>query len=264
MKTFHILIAEHVVRVRTASDMVRDWMLSNFYVKDETDIEGRLPDLTIRTDTGYGTPFESFDVSITEDEDMITFRRNDYVVKIDKWFHTAYVAVYDTFALKHAMMNLYSSFIVHHGWGLLIHSSCVVEGGKAYLFSGYSGAGKSTVAKLSMPRPLLSDEATIVKLNESGKALAYASPFRSELEMRADQKAYSLKGIYFLRQSQHVAAAPLSKGEGFLQLADKVFYWSYNPQETTKIFRLCRQLSERVPMFDLYFQKNDSFWEMIS
>ncbi len=74
---------------------------------------------------------------------------------------------FNEFALKHALMNLYSSFIVHHKWGLLIHSSCLKEGDKAFLFSGQSGAGKSTVVKLSHPRPILSDEATVVKITES-------------------------------------------------------------------------------------------------
>ena len=51
-------------------------------------------------------------------------------------------------------MNLYSSFIAYHNWGLLIHSSCVVNKGEAHIFSGHSGAGKSTAAKLSHPRDL--------------------------------------------------------------------------------------------------------------
>jgi hypothetical protein len=264
MKSLLIEIAEHLFRMQTASEWVSEWLTGAFSVRDESDAAGLLPHMTVKVDADYGVPFAGYDVSVSEDDEAVTYRRPDYIIRIDKWFHTAYVGVYDAFALKHAMMNLYSAYIVHHSWGLLVHSSCVVENGRAYLFSGYSGAGKSTVAKLSMPRPLLSDEATIVKLTEPGKAIVFDSPFRSELETHEGGRSYPLNGVYFLRQSQQVMNKPLSKGEGFMCLTDKVFYWSSNPQETSKIFRLCRQLIDCTPTYDLYFQKNDSFWEMIS
>lgn len=265
MRTIYIIIAEHLIKVNTSSVMAHDWVAASFRTVDESEVSDIFPHLTLQLDWGYGVPFVNFDVEIIEDEDRIAYHRADYRLKIDKWFHTAHLAAYDEFALKHAMMNLYSAYIVHHRWGLLVHSSCVVENGKAYLFSGYSGAGKSTVAKLSMPRPLLSDEATVVKLSSSGKAVSvFNSPFRSELEDRALGEEYPLHGIYFLRQSMQVASQPLKKGQGLLHLTDKVFYWGHDPQETSKVFQLCRKLVDSVPAYDLYFQKNDSFWEMIS
>jgi hypothetical protein len=42
-------------------------------------------------------------------------------------------------------------------------AAAVVEGGEAQLFAGDSGSSKSTFAKLTHPRGLFSDEASIVK-----------------------------------------------------------------------------------------------------
>jgi hypothetical protein len=264
MKPLLIEIAEHLFRVRPAAEWVREWLAGSFAVRYEAEADGLEPHMTVDIEDGCGVPFAGYDVDVREEEGATTYRRADYFIRIDSSFRNAHIGVYDAFALKHAMMNLYSAYIVHHSWGLLVHSSCVVERGRAYLFSGYSGAGKSTVAKLSMPRQLLSDEATIVKLCGPGGAIAFDSPFRSELETHEGNRSYPLHGVYFLRQSQQVLNKPLSKGEGFLCLTDKVFYWSRNPQETAKIFRLCRRLIDSTPTYDLYFQKNDSFWEMIS
>lgn len=126
--------------------------------------------------------FVDYNVESIENRNTIQYRRADYVIEVDREFKSATIQVYDELALKHAMMNLYSSFLVYHNWGLLIHSSCVIEKEKAHMFAGQSGAGKSTAAKLSFPRNLLSDEATLVKITPE-KVTVFNSPFRSELRL---------------------------------------------------------------------------------
>ena len=45
---------------------------------------------------------------------------------------------------------------------------------------------------------------------------------------------------------------------------DKVFYWRHSKLETAKMIAVCRSVVERVPAYQLYFQKNDTFWGQIS
>jgi ABC-type dipeptide/oligopeptide/nickel transport system ATPase component len=139
-----------------------------------------------------------------------------------------------------------------------------LEGESAYLFAGKSGAGKSTAAQLSYPRPVLSDEATIVKI-EDGRATAFNSPFRSDTEFPVnDRSSYPIEGIHMLRQAAYNMCRPMAKPEGFMELLSRVFYWSKQSEETKKITRLSKTLINTVPIYELHFRKDHTFWEEIS
>lgn len=263
MRHITIKIGEHLVFVRTGSDALIEGLSRMFDTPEARATGGAGIDLVVDAEYGYGEPSPDYEVDIESDDKSITYTRKDYRLVIDSAYRRATIAAYNNFSLKHGVMNLYSAFIVHHGWGLMMHSSCVVEEGKAYLFAGQSGAGKSTVAKLSAPRPLLSDEATLVKI-DGGEATVYHSPFRSELQSSYDGGVCPLAGIHILVQSLQVERLPVTHSEGFAQLMDKVFFWAHDARDTGNVLRLLRDLVQAVPVYKLYFQKNDTFWEKIS
>ncbi|MFP3123382.1 hypothetical protein OH784_11605 [Ectobacillus funiculus] len=264
MEKLSVKIGEHTVSISSTSNRIIDWIKKNFQIieKNSTSIANG-PDLSIHIEDNYGIPFMDYDVEITSDLNHIVYRRADYLIRVNGTYNEAVVSVYDELALKHALNNLYSAFLVYNNWGLLIHSSCVDHQGKAYLFSGQSGAGKSTVARLSSPRPLLSDEATVVKITKD-EIRVFDSPFRSELTTPYVQKSCQLSAIYLLIQSLDVKALPLKKSDALLGIMDKIFYWHHDSSETTKVLNMCKALVEQVPVYNMYFQKNDSFWELIS
>jgi hypothetical protein len=221
------------------------------------------PDLLIHIRDGYGIPFVNYEVAITKQSNKIFFRRADYLIETDTTYETARISVCNELALKHALINIYSSYIVHKNWGLLLHASCVIENGKAHIFAGQSGAGKSTAAKLSSPRQLLSDEATLVKISPD-QMTVFNSPFRSELAVTGTDKCSPLASIHILHQAEQNKRVSLRKSNGILHLIDKVFYWAHNPEETGTILGSMQLLANAVPIYELHFQKNNTFWELIS
>jgi hypothetical protein len=225
--------------------------------------ENTQPDIVINIEDGFGVSFQDYNVDIMKDNNQILYRRADYVIKVDSDFKTAFVSVHDELALKHALMNLFSSFIVYHNWGLVIHSSCVIENGKAHIFAGQSGAGKSTAAKLSYPRNLLSDEATLVKITKADVQI-YNSPFRSEIEADSFSGNLSLASVQILFQAIQNKRERVAKSDALFQLMDKVFFWPQSQEETSRIMKLLTLLVRQVPVYELHFQKNNSFWELIS
>lgn len=261
MEKLTLKIGEHFMQVMCASSDVIHMLKKHFQYFDHS-FEYQ-PDLFILLTDGYGTPFVDYEVHIVEEGHQISFHRADYSIQVDADYKHATVAVHDELALKHALMNLYSSFIVHHNWGLLIHSSCAIEEGRAHIFMGHSGAGKSTAAKLSYPRKLLSDEAAILKITEESVTV-FNSPFRSELQSTDHQESYPLASIQLLVQSLSNKRLKLKKSEALLQITDKVFFWSYKAEEPAKIFRLLKLVVNEVPVYELHFQKNNTFWELIS
>ncbi|MFJ7754505.1 hypothetical protein ACQKGI_02620 [Peribacillus muralis] len=256
MKILHTKIGEHIIHFENAPRYL-------FKMFRELEDENHQPDLTVTIQLDFGIPFVNDDVKENRQADRIYYRRSDYLMEVDAAFQYAEISAYDELALKHALFNLYSSFIVYHGWGLLLHSSCVIENGKAHMFAGHSGAGKSTAAKLSLPRNLLADEATIVKIS-SEKIEVFNSPFRSEIPSDGENGIFPLGSIQVLHQSLQNQRVRLTKSDSLITLIDKVFYWSSHPADKKMILGLLLEMASQVPVYNLFFLNNDTFWELIS
>jgi hypothetical protein len=261
MKEWYTKIGDHLIYISCESNYLMETLNQNF--NNHLAAKEYHPDLTIKINAGYGVPFLNYEVEIIKSTEKIIYRRADYLIEVDTEYKFATISVYDELALKHALTNLYSSFIVYHQWGLLIHSSCAIENGKAHIFAGHSGAGKSTAAKLSYPRQLLSDEASLLKITESGIKV-YNSPFRSELKADTFIGNIELASVQILYQALVNRRGRISKSDALLHLMDKVFFWPHSQEETKTIVKLITMLVQQVPVYELHFQKNNTFWELIS
>jgi len=71
----------------------------------------------------------------------------------------------DDVSINSFLRILYSLALVETR-GLVVHAASLVRDGRAYLFSGRSGSGKTTVARLSTDATLLSDELSIVRMTK--------------------------------------------------------------------------------------------------
>lgn len=256
----HLQIGEHTAFVTYESSFIKAFFERNYI---SIPLNSGDSDISLNIKASYGVPFTDYYVEIKKETNNIYYRRADYLIETTQDYKQATIHVHDELALKHALMNFYSAYILHNNWGLLIHSSCVVEEGKAHIFTGRSGAGKSTAAKLSAPRELLSDEATLVKIAPEGITV-FNSPFRSELKVTGKETSTPLVSIQLLRQALFNSRNQLKKSDAVLNLMDKVFYWVHCPEETKKIMYLLLSLVDKVSVYELHFQKNDTFWELIS
>ncbi|TGA99985.1 hypothetical protein E4665_03285 [Sporolactobacillus shoreae] len=254
-------IDEQYVKITCDSSSLWEYVEPNFItvpstVPDQADIE-----IDILGD--YGIPFTGFTVHVADLNRAVLFKRDDYLIAATPDFRKAVIKAHDFMALKHALLNFYSSYLIHHQSGLLIHSSCVVDHGAAHLFAGISGAGKSTVARLSYPRKLLSDEATLIKVSPEAIDV-YNSPFRSDIPAADGGNSCALKSIQLLHQSSQNQRTRAAQETGFNQLFERTFYWPCKEQDVLTIRALLKKVVERVPVYDLSFQKNSTFWTLIS
>ena len=80
----------------------------------------------------------------------------------------------------------------------LIHSSAVVRNGGGYLFVGPPGAGKSTIARLSLPDPVLNDEVNLVCFS-GDKIEVCSTPFNGLFRLKSEG-CHELRAVLLLRQ----------------------------------------------------------------
>jgi hypothetical protein len=263
MLSLTVEIGEHVLLIRFQNEYTREVFHATFPHMNE--IESESIDLTLDIAEGFGSPFTDYRISKYSDpEGSEHYTRTDYKLTMDARFQHANILFYNELALKHAFMHLISAYVVHRGWGLLVHSSCILNGTRAHLFAGKSGAGKSTVTELSLPRGIFSDEATLMKISPEAVTV-YHSPFRSDYHTALEEQLNpnSLGSIQILEQSLTNTRVQLKKSESMLTLIDKVFYWAPSPEATTMIMAKLKQLVDIVPVYQLHFRKDATFWELI-
>ncbi|WP_406944817.1 hypothetical protein ACJA3J_17885 [Halobacillus sp. SY10] len=261
MRENWIRMGPHKAKVSFEEDWVRGELLKGF-IPSFPDSKYE-PDLIIVIVSGFGTSFKNYEVGISETKRAYIYERADYRIVVDKNYKSSVLYIHDALSLKHALMNLYSAFIVNEGAGVLFHSSCVQEQERAFLFTGNSGAGKSTAAKLSAPRNILADEATIIHVKQDD-IIAYPSPFRSEIPMGIEHTCLKVGGIQSLHQSLTNNKVLMESSEAIVHLMDKIFYWPATPEDHKKALQLLKTIVEQVPIYHLYFREDSTFWELIS
>lgn len=140
-----------------------------------------------------------------------------------------------------------------HLGGVMMHSSCVLTEGKVLLFSGMSGAGKTTLARLwrEQGATLLNDERNML-VPRQGPVHAGASPWHGE-ENQIDPATGPLAAIFFLKQAplNHLRPMPLTESLG--RMMTTAFIPVYMPEGTARTLDACAAILEKVPAYELSF-----------
>lgn len=114
--------------------------------------------------------------------------------------------------------------LLAHGHGMILHASASLVKGKAFIFSGESGAGKSTMMSLLSEKfPALADD-TIIIMREGKKFIVYQTPFREKNFLIKISKKYPLGKIFFLKKAERVSLEEITKKEKALSLFLKQFF----------------------------------------
>jgi hypothetical protein len=146
--------------------------------------------------------------------------------------------------------------------GLVMHAASLVRNGRARVFAGKSGSGKTTVARLSTDATLLSDELSIVRMTDEG-ARSYGTPFWGELARAGQATSAPLSGIYFLRHGRQHVATRLTPRQAVERLLPNVVFFARDADLTARVLEIAAELVDAVPSFDLAFRPDAGFWEVI-
>jgi hypothetical protein len=145
--------------------------------------------------------------------------------------------------------------------GFLLHAATVVRDGKAYVFMGRSGAGKSTVASLSRRGSVLTDEISLLRRIE-GTWYAYGTPFWGEFRAAGQNRRVPLERVFALAQARANRTAPLPAREALAGLLGNTLFFSANRRERELLLRAQVSLIESVPVERLEFRRDETFWEV--
>lgn len=143
--------------------------------------------------------------------------------------------------------------------GMLLHASAVAMGGKAYLFSGPSGMGKSTHTRLWQQQfgeaaQVFNDDKPALRLLD-GRWYAYGTPWCGKDGINQNCKV-QLGGICFLKRGSENKIRRLTAAEAVPLIYGQTMYRLHKPQNALRLMSAVDALVRKIPVFELECRPN--------
>lgn len=146
--------------------------------------------------------------------------------------------------------------------GFMLHASAAIYRNQAYLFTGPSGIGKSTIAKLLKRRfTLFADDTVIIKKDQKSY-ICYQTPIIEKETYKKTLVGYPIRGIFFLKQAKNQRLYKVEKKEklfGFLSRQIFINNHEYN-QQINLLLAFTKNFNN---FYSLSFRKNKKELEKI-
>lgn len=148
--------------------------------------------------------------------------------------------------------SFYRQLIRHNG--LMLHASAVVKNGRAYLFSGPCGAGKSTHTALWRKTfgddnvKILNDDKPALRL-EDGQWFAYGTPWSGKTAQNLNLRV-PLAGICFLGQAPENSIQPFGGAKAVFSLLEQTARPG-GAELRAELMHLLDELIKRVPIWKM-------------
>lgn len=149
--------------------------------------------------------------------------------------------------------------------GVVIHSSCVVDDGKARVFFGHSGAGKTTIARraLASGRRVLSDDINALRATDS-VAQVEKMPFAGELGHTNEKVGpFPVASLSRIEQSTRDLWRPLSTGSAIASVLSCIPFVNGDPYRLPTLMDNLENLVRTTPTGALEFSLSGDLWSAL-
>ena len=155
-------------------------------------------------------------------------------------------------AYMESAAQFYGRLVDHNGFYL--HSSAVVLDGKAYLFSGDSGMGKSTHTRLwqrvfgTDARVINDDKPALRRID--GVWYAYGTPWCGKDGININAHA-PVAGVCFLKQAHHNAIRRLDSREALENILRQTIWKFDDPAVLSAVLGHLDHFLKNIPVYEL-------------
>jgi len=153
-----------------------------------------------------------------------------------------------------------TALLAFEAGGLLLHAAGVLRGGRAHLFVGRSGSGKTTVARLAGAQPVLNDDLVLLMPTTRGWR-AYATPFSHPAQVQPSGPLDApIAALYTLTQDRDVYLKALTGSETLATLVANTPVVNADPARSRRLLARLADLARSTPAWKLHFRPEPSFW----
>lgn len=162
-----------------------------------------------------------------------------------------------------AVLRIVHSLLLAREGGFLLHASSAIRNGRAFLFAGISGAGKTTMARLApADASVLTDEISYVTL-DSGRYFAHGTPFAGELARVGEPLCAPIESLYLLTQGPDNSIESLPPVAAVRGLMRNILFFAKDTDYVERVFQSACDFAARVPVKQLTFAPDARVWELI-
>lgn len=162
-----------------------------------------------------------------------------------------------------SVLRIVHTLLLARKGGFLVHASSAIRNGRAFLFAGVSGAGKTTMARLAPPdAALLTDEISYVTRQDEGY-FAVGTPFFGELARAGENLRAPIECVYLLAKGTENKIEPIAGTDAVRGLLGNILFFARDPKFVKLVFDAAFDFVSRVPVRRLTFMPDSRVWELI-
>jgi hypothetical protein len=147
--------------------------------------------------------------------------------------------------------------------GFLLHAASAIRDHRAFLFSGVSGAGKTTISRLAPPDvTLLTDEISYLGKDRCGYR-ACGTPFAGELGRIGENVSAPVAALFFLAKGPKNRIDAVGKAEAIRLLLRNILFFAEDADLVRLVFQSACEFVDQVPVHRLTFFPDQRVWQYI-
>jgi hypothetical protein len=219
----------------------------------------------------YELDFHLTEMETISDDD-VHVRREGHVWRIERGdFHAQWdpdsgrgwvKQTPNPYSLDSVLRILHSLILATRG-GFLLHAASAICAGRAYLFSGVSGAGKTTMTRLAPPDvSLLTDEISYIRPGSGGYS-AYGTPFAGELARAGENCTAPVSALFFLEKGSENRIDEISPADAVRRLMRNILFFGDDRELVGRLLATACDFVARVPIRRLTFYPDARVWDTI-
>lgn len=167
--------------------------------------------------------------------------------------------VQKAFGVNNSMMLIYTICTAQHNT-LLVHSSVVENGGKAYMFLGKSGQGKSTHSDMWVKHiegsTLINDDNPVIRIADDGTPMVYGSPWSGKRPIYKNVQ-YPIGGFAAIEQEKENSIKREDIPVAFGILLSSMSTMKFDKNIHMKICGTISKILSRIPVHTLYCRADE-------
>lgn len=203
------------------------------------------------------------DVRVTCDAGRWLMQRGDFCAEWNPATARGHIQqTINPYSLDSVLRIVHTLMLAQKG-GFLLHAASAIRNGRAFVFSGISGAGKTTIARLApQDTALLTDEISYVIRGE-GAYFAVGTPFYGELAQPGENLQAPIEGVYLLAKGPKNTIEPILGTDAVRGLLGNILFFARDPEFVKLVFDSVCEFVRHVPVRRLTFVPDSSVWELI-
>jgi hypothetical protein len=203
------------------------------------------------------------DVSVTYRTGRWFMGRGDFRVEWDPAARRGWIQQTANPYSIDAVLRITHTLVLAKQGGFLLHSASAIRNGKAFLFAGVSGAGKTTISRLApADATLLTDEISYVR-RVGEDYVAFGTPFTGELAKLGENTSAPVAALYLLAQGPENRIDPVTAADAGRELLANMLFFAEDQEMVHQVFQAACDFVHRVPVYRLTFMPDARVWEMI-